>query len=55
MYDSALLLPTPDNLNQFVPYDDYTLVPYDQGPLLDQVDHSITLNLQMGDLGNGAN
>ena len=55
VYNPTGPLPNINNLTQFAPYDDYTLVPYDHEPLLDKVDLSFTLNLQMEDLGNGAN
>ena len=42
-------------LDEFDPFDDFTLVPYDKMPLLDRVDYSFNLDLKMDNLGDGAN
>lgn len=56
MYDSTADLPDPAIIDDFdASLDDYILVPYDQVSLLDNVDHSIQLDFEMDNLGNGAN
>jgi len=55
VYDQTAVKPTPALLDRFDPFDDFTLVPYDRMPLYDRVDHSITLDLKMDNLGDGAN
>lgn len=54
-YSSSAPLPDPQEVDQFDPMDDMTLVPYDQAPLLPAPAQSITLDLTMDNLGDGAN
>jgi len=42
-------------LDGFDAFDDFTLVPADGGALLENVDYSVTLEMRMGNLGDGAN
>jgi iron transport multicopper oxidase len=55
MYNDGAEQPTPGLLDEFDPFDDYTLVPQDGEPLYDNVDYSVTLHLEMNNLGDGAN
>lgn len=56
VYDSAATLPDPTPVDDYdAALDDFTLVPYDKEPLFDVVQHNITLDFEMNDLGNGAN
>ncbi|KAI4153763.1 MAG: hypothetical protein L6R39_001500 [Caloplaca ligustica] len=55
VYDKAAPLPPPALVDSFEPFDDFILVPYDRLPILDKVDHSIELDVKMGNLGDGAN
>jgi len=55
VYDQAKPLPKPTLIDAFEPFDDFTLAPYDQEPLFENVDYSFELNFHMGDLGDGAN
>ncbi|KAI9818620.1 MAG: hypothetical protein M1832_004393 [Thelocarpon impressellum] len=55
VYDEQKELPEPAILEEFDPFDDFTLVPVDGMALLDKVDHSFTLNMKMDNLGDGAN
>ncbi|EGU75663.1 hypothetical protein FOPG_10736 [Fusarium oxysporum f. sp. conglutinans race 2 54008] len=54
-YDSDKKLPPAAVLNEFEPYDDFKLVPTDGEKLLEKADHTITLDLTMNNLGDGAN
>ncbi|KAI9831832.1 MAG: hypothetical protein M1826_002864 [Phylliscum demangeonii] len=54
VYDSAKARPSPAARDTLRPFDDIGLVPYDQAPLLAHVDRSITLNVGMNNLGDGA-
>jgi iron transport multicopper oxidase len=45
----------PHNVQEFEPFDDFDLVPFDKEALLDHVDQSITLNMKMDNLADGAN
>jgi len=42
-------------IDGFDAFDDFALVPTDGGALLENVDHSVTLDMRMGNLGDGAN
>ncbi|KAI5956719.1 hypothetical protein KGF54_000336 [Candida jiufengensis] len=42
-----------DSIDDFL--DDFYLVPYDKEPLLDDADYTVTLDVQMDNLGNGVN
>ena len=55
VYDDKAEKPEPKPLDAFDPFDDLTLVPQDKVPLMDRVDHSITLDFKMDNLGDGAN
>ncbi|KAL9074797.1 MAG: hypothetical protein Q9157_004263 [Trypethelium eluteriae] len=55
VYNEQAENPTPALLDDFTPFDDFTLVPQDGLPLYDNVDYSITLHLEMNNLGDGAN
>ncbi|KAJ4319430.1 hypothetical protein N0V94_003934 [Neodidymelliopsis sp. IMI 364377] len=53
--DSARDLTLPLDLNDFEPLDDFSLQPLDGLSALDQVDRTITLDVKMDNLGDGAN
>jgi iron transport multicopper oxidase len=55
VYDDKKPLPDAAKIDKFDPFDDFTLVPEDGEELFDKVDHSITFNLKMDNLGDGAN
>ncbi len=55
MYDKTKDLPKPALLDEFNAFDDFTLVPTDGMETYHSVDHSITLDVKMGNLGDGAN
>ena len=55
VYDDTKELPAPKEVAEFEPFDDFDLVPYDKEELLDHVDRSITLDLKMDNLNDGAN
>ena len=55
IYDSSKELPIPAELEAFDPLDDFTLIPYDRQPVLGPADKTITLDMQMDNLGDGAN
>ena len=55
MYDEAKNTPDPALLDEFDPFDDFTLVPHDGMPLFDKVDYSIQMDFKMDNLGDGAN
>lgn len=42
-------------MEAFEPFDDFNLVPFDKEQILDRVDQSITLDLKMDNLNDGAN
>lgn len=42
-------------MDAFEPFDDFTLVPLDREGILDKVDYTMTLDLKMDNLGDGAN
>ena len=42
-------------LDEFNPFDDFTLVPKDGEALLEDVDYSFNLDMKMDNLGDGAN
>ena len=47
--------PTPAILDELDPFDDVTLVPYDQMNILPEPDQTFELNVIMSDLSDGAN
>lgn len=55
VYDSAQALPPAQWIDSFNPFDDFTLVPTDGLGIFDNVDHSITLDVMMNNLGDGQN
>ncbi|KAF1947444.1 hypothetical protein EJ02DRAFT_507888 [Clathrospora elynae] len=55
VYDDTKEKPAPKEIDAFEPFDDFDLVPYDKEELLDRVDRSITLDLKMDNLNDGAN
>ena len=55
VYDSSKELPQADILDEFDPFDDFTLVPQDGLELFDQVDQSLQMDFLMADLGDGSN
>ncbi len=55
VYDSSKDMPTAKEVPAFEPFDDFALVPYDREELFDHVDRSITLDLKMDNLDDGAN
>lgn len=48
-------LPAPLEVETFEPLDDFTLEPLDKLAALDNVDRTVTLDLKMDNLGDGAN
>lgn len=55
VYDQKNGLLPPLLIGDYDPFDDFKLVPQDAMELYDHVDHSITLDLKMDNLGDGAN
>lgn len=55
MYDDAKPKPAAKLIDDYNEFDDFTLVPYDKEKLFDKVDQSITLDLKMDVLSDGAN
>lgn len=55
MYDKAAKNPAAALIDEYKPFDDFTLVPHDGLPLYDKVDYSFNLDLKMDNLGDGAN
>ena len=55
VYDDAEEIPTPLFVDEFDPFDDFTLVPIDGEELFDKVDFSFNLDVAMNNLGDGAN
>ena len=55
VYDDTKSKPAPKDINSFEPFDDFNLVPHDKEEILDNVDHSITLDLKMDVLSDGVN
>ncbi|KAF2438872.1 multicopper oxidase [Karstenula rhodostoma CBS 690.94] len=53
--DNAKELPTPSNVDTFEALDDMSLRPLDGSAALDKVDRTITLDMKMDNLGDGAN
>lgn len=54
VYDSSKTLPTAANITEFDPFDDFTLVPTDKMEVLQDPVQSVTLDVVMDNLGNGA-
>lgn len=55
VYDDKKPLPDPNLLDEFVPFDDMTLLPHDNETLLGEPDQTIMLDVIMDNLGDGAN
>lgn len=55
VYDPSAPMPSPSLLDEFVEFDDHTLVPYDRQPLLEDPDYSFKLDAKMDNLGDGVN
>ncbi|KAL8814442.1 MAG: hypothetical protein Q9223_006334 [Gallowayella weberi] len=55
VYSESAKLPTPAFVDDFKPFDDFTLVPHDKLPLFQDPDYSIQLDVKMDNLGDGAN
>ena len=55
MYDEAKPLPNPALVDELNPFDDITLVPYDNQTLLGTPDRVVQLDVIMDNLGDGAN
>ncbi|KAM0815501.1 putative Cupredoxin [Seiridium cardinale] len=55
VYDDAQPLPDPALVDELDPFDDMTLLPYDNQTLLGEPDQIIELDVIMDNLGNGAN
>jgi iron transport multicopper oxidase len=55
VYDDKKDLPAAATVDAFEPFDDFTLIPQDEEKLFDTVDYSLTLDLSMNNLGDGAN
>lgn len=53
VYDDTKPLPDPALVDEFNDFDDATLVPFDQMPLLPEPDQVVTLDVIMDNLGNG--
>lgn len=55
VYDEKKERLKPALVDEFDPLDDFTLVPHDKERVLSQIDQSITLNVKMDNLDDGAN
>lgn len=55
VYDNAKTLPNPIILDNFLPFDDFKLVPKDGQTLMDKVDYSFSLDVKMDNLADGVN
>lgn len=55
VYNTAAENPAPTDLTQFNPYDDFNLVPADGLDIYPEADYTVTLDLTMNNLGDGAN
>jgi iron transport multicopper oxidase len=55
VYDSAKPLPDPAVVYDLEPFDDMGLVPWDNQTLLGEPDQTISLDVIMDNLGDGAN
>jgi iron transport multicopper oxidase len=54
VYDDALALPVPTLVDELNPFDDMTLLPYDNQTLLGEPDQIVELAVIMDNLGDGA-
>jgi len=55
VYDKAATLPAAAEVEEFDPFDDFALVPLDGQELFETADYTITLDLSMINLNDGAN
>ncbi|RMZ70831.1 Iron transport multicopper oxidase FET3 [Pyrenophora seminiperda CCB06] len=55
VYDEKKEMPTPKDIHSFEPFDDINLVPYDKQTAFDHVDQTVKLDMNMGNLDDGAN
>ncbi|KAF1983986.1 multicopper oxidase [Aulographum hederae CBS 113979] len=55
VYDQANENPAPTLVDEYNWFDDFTLVPQDGEDLYDNVDYTVSLDLKMDNLGDGAN
>lgn len=55
VYDSNLENPEAAEVDSFDYYDDFNLIPHDQEGLFPDADYTVTLDLTMDNLGDGAN
>lgn len=55
VYDESKPKPSPKEVQAFEPFDDFSLVPYDKESLLDRIDRTVTLDVKMDNLNDGAN
>ena len=55
VYDDTKALPEPALIDEFDPFDDFTLVPQDGEELLENPDYSFHLDVVMDNLNDGAN
>lgn len=53
--DNTQDLPPPLDVEDFEPLDDFTLKPLDNLAALERVDRTVTLDIKMDNLGDGAN
>jgi iron transport multicopper oxidase len=55
VYDDTKPFPSGQPVDAWNDFDDFALVPYDKQPRLDNVKHTVTLDVVMGNLKDGAN
>jgi iron transport multicopper oxidase len=55
VYDNSKTKPDAKLIGEFAPFDDFSLVPYDKEGIYSNVDQSITLDMKMDNLDDGAN
>lgn len=55
VYEKSASLPEAAEIEEFEPYDDFSLVPVDGKELYETADYTISLDLTMNNLGDGAN
>lgn len=55
VYSDSADKPAAATIDEFDPYDDFGLVPTDGLELYEEADYTITLDLTMDNLGDGAN
>ncbi|KAK1655832.1 multicopper oxidase [Colletotrichum phormii] len=55
VYDDKKPLPEPATVDEFDPFDDFELVPFDKQEIYDKVDYSFELSVKMDNLADGAN